>query len=406
GNKAIGGSPGAYRLDILHGGSTGILNKATSSFSVLDIDAFTGDAAIRLANNGVNQWNIRNQPGTNSLQVFELGGGGERMLIEDATGNVSIGGGTPTHKLHVFHPGSTGIKIESSASFSVLDIDAFSGDAAIRLAANGTNQWNIRNQPGTNSLQIFELGGGGERMRIDDGTGLVVISGGLTVLGAPKLFTMDHPLDPENKTLKHASAESNEVINFYSGNIVTDANGKAVVKLPDYFEAINKDPRYQLTVIGAFAQAIISKKVQNNQFEIATNLPNIEVSWEVKAVRNDRRMQMTPFTDVVDKSANQKGKYWDPAAYNLPDSKNISYDPAIADKNASSLNYKAPVTAKPVVAETGGSLTESPVSVNTGKTADNNTGSVAAENNKPRPATKAAPAANTGSVEDKPKAEL
>ncbi|MBL7731231.1 MAG: hypothetical protein JNM88_08645, partial [Chitinophagaceae bacterium] len=406
GNVAIGGSSGAYRLDILHGGSTGILNKSSSSFSVLDIDAFTGDAAIRLANNGVNQWNIRNQPGTDNLQIFELGGGGERMSIQNSTGNIAIGGSSGAYKLDILHGGSTGILNKSSSSFSVLDIDAFTGDAAIRLANNGVNQWNIRNQPGTNNLQIFELGGGGERMRIDNGTGLVVISGGLTVLGAPKLFTMDHPLDPENKTLKHASAESNEVINFYSGNVVTDANGKAVVKLPDYFEAINKDPRYQLTVIGAFAQAIISKKVQNNQFEIATSIPNVEVSWEVKAVRNDRRMQLSPFTDVVDKSAAQKGKYWDPAAYNLPESRNISYDAASADKSGSSLNYVAPPTNKQAVVETGGSLTESPKSTGTAKTGDNTTGSVSEESNKPRPAAKTAPADNSGSVEEKPKAEL
>ena len=113
---------------------------------------------------------------------------------------------------------------------------------------------------------------------------------------------------------------------MYSGNVTTDASGKATVSLPDYFEAINKDFRYQLTVIGSFAQAIVSKEVINNKFEIATNQPNIKVSWEVKGVRNDARMKMNPFVAVEEKSAVQKGKYWDPVSHNQPLSKGVTYD--------------------------------------------------------------------------------
>jgi hypothetical protein len=401
GNVSIGGeaSP-SYRLDILHGGSTGERIRSSASFSVLDIDAFSGDAAIRFANNGVNQWNIRNQPGTDNLQIFELGGGGERMHIQNGTGNVAIGGSSGAYRLDILHGGSTGILNKSSAGFSVLDIDAFTGDAAIRLANNGVNQWNIRNQPGTDNLQIFELGGGGERMRIDNGTGLVVISGGLTVLGLPKMFTMDHPLDPENKTLRHAAAESNEVINFYSGKVVTDANGKATVQLPDYFDAINTDPRYQLTVIGSFAQAIISKEESNNQFEIATNQPNVKVSWEVKAVRSDRRMKIAQFKDVIEKTPAQKGKYWDPAAYNLPESRNISYDPTAE----SSLNYVPKADKKAAPATTGGSLDYTAPATPAAKSVDKS-GSVedvpaAKTDAKPAPATKG------GSLDDMPKPKV
>lgn len=121
-----------------------------------------------------------------------------------------------------------------------------------------------------------------------------------------KAFTIDHPLDPENKILVHAASESNEVINFYSGNVTTDANGKVNVTLPDYFEALNKDFRYQLTVIGTFARAIVSKEVSNNQFEITTDQPNVKVSWEVKGVRNDARMKKDPFVSVKEKTPTQK----------------------------------------------------------------------------------------------------
>ena len=329
GNVGIGQTTPAYRLDVLHGGGTGARIQSSASFSAVDIDAASGDAALRFAKAGVNQWNIRNRPADDYLEIFELGGGGSRMVIQDATGNVGIGQTTsPSYKLDVLHDGGTGARIQSSASFSVVDIDGLSGDAALRFVKAGVNQWNTRNNPATDDYQIFELGGGGERMRIENTTGKVVVNGDFTVVGT-KMFTMDHPLDPENKLLMHAAAESNEVINFYSGNVTTDASGKATVKLPDYFEAINKDFRYQLTVLGTFAQAIISKEVSNNQFEIATSTPNVKVSWEVKGVRNDARMKQHPFVAEQEKTAEQKGKYWDAASYKQPASKGIGYDAAV-----------------------------------------------------------------------------
>ena len=368
GNVGIGETTApAYKLDVLHGGSTGIRSRSESSFSVVDIDAASGDAALRFAKAGVNQWNTRNRPADDYYEIFELGGGGSRFVIQDGTGNVGIGETTaPSYKLDVLHGGSTGIRSRSSSSFSVVDIDGQSGDAALRFAKAGVNQWNTRNNPGTDDYQIFELGGGGERMRIDNTTGKVWVNQDFTVVGV-KAFTMDHPLDPTNKTLMHAAIESNEVMNMYSGNVVTDANGKATVSLPDYYEALNKDSRYQLTVIGSFAQAIISKKINNNKFEIATSQPNIEVSWEVKGVRNDKHMQKFPFVAVEEKSAAQKGRYIDPAAYNQPESKRVSY----SNVEGSSLEDINPALkqVKAAPATTGGSLDQQkivpPVTANT-----------------------------------------
>jgi hypothetical protein len=353
GNVGIGETVNpTYKLDVLHGGATGIRSRSSGTFSLMDIDAANGDAALRFAKAGVNVWNTRNRPADDYYEIFELGGGGSRFVIQNATGNVGIGETTnPTYKLDVLHGGSTGIRSRSSSSFSVIDIDGQSGDAALRFAKAGVNQWNTRNNPGTDDYQIFELGGGGERMRIENTTGRVVVNGDFTVVGA-KAFTMDHPLDPANKLLRHAAAESNEVINFYSGNVTTDASGKAVVSLPDYYEALNKDSRYQLTVIGSFAQAIISKEVSNNKFEIATSVPNVKVSWEVKGVRNDNRMKQHPFVAEEVKSGAQKGKYWDPASHNQPASMGVTYDANIE----SSLNDPKPAAKKAAPPTTGGSL--------------------------------------------------
>jgi hypothetical protein len=353
GNVGIGETTApSYKLDVLHGGATGIRSRSSSTFSVVDIDAASGDAALRFQKAGVNQWNIRNRPADDYLEIFELGGGGSRMVIQDGSGNVGIGETTnPTYKLDVLHGGATGIRSRSSGTFSLMDIDGANGDAALRFAKAGVNQWNMRNDPANDNLQIFELGGGGERMRIENTTGNVVISQDFTVVGV-KAFTMDHPLDPSNKLLRHAAAESNEVINFYSGNVTTDASGKAVVSLPDYYEALNKDSRYQLTVIGSFAQAIISKEVSNNKFEIATSIPNVKVSWEVKGVRNDNRMKQHPFVAVEEKTGAQKGKYWDPASHNQPASNGVNYN----GKAASSLDDVKIADKKAAPPTTGGSL--------------------------------------------------
>ena len=115
--------------------------------------------------------------------------------------------------------------------------------------------------------------------------GDVHVTGNLSKGGGS--FQIDHPLDPKNKYLYHSFVESPDMKNVYDGNITTDEHGLATVKMPDYFEALNRDFRYQLTVIGDFAQVVIAKKIANNQFVIKTNKPGVEVSWQVTAIHKD-----------------------------------------------------------------------------------------------------------------------
>lgn len=92
---------GDLKLTVAHQGSDGALIKSSGSFSVVDIDAFSGDAALRFYKVGVGQWNIRNRPSDDNLEVFELSGGGSRLVIQNSTGNVGIGFDNPTDKLAV-----------------------------------------------------------------------------------------------------------------------------------------------------------------------------------------------------------------------------------------------------------------------------------------------------------------
>jgi hypothetical protein len=138
-----------------------------------------------------------------------------------------------------------------------------------------------------------------------------------------KNFVIDHPQDPENKYLYHSSVESPDRMNVYNGNVTTNDEGYATVALPDYFEALNHDYRYQLTVIGAFAQAVVAQEIEGNQFTIQTDEPNVKVSWQVTGIRDDASARANPMRVEVEKPDSKKGLYLDPAAHGQPESQRI-----------------------------------------------------------------------------------
>ncbi len=174
------------------------------------------------------------------------------------------------------------------------------------------------------------IGGDGVDAFAPNGIGFAgYFSGNLSVTGAitagTKDFKIDHPLDPANKYLVHASVESSEMMNIYTGNVTTDASGNATVELPEWFQTLNTDFRYQLTVIGQFAQAIIARKIENNQFSIKTNAPSVEVSWQVTGVRQDAFAKAHPLVVEEEKDARLKGFYLHPDLYGAPEEKQIEW---------------------------------------------------------------------------------
>tara|TARA_R110002050_G_scaffold147017_1_gene272631 strand:+ start:9393 stop:12767 length:3375 start_codon:yes stop_codon:yes gene_type:complete len=192
------------------------------------------------------------------------------------------------------------------------------GTATHSLGIQGT-----ANGTGTNNYAVYGSAANGTNNYAGFFAGNVTITGNLNVTGSiakgSGTFKIDHPIDPENKYLVHSFMESPDMMNVYSGNITTDAYGFATVDLPTYFEAANKDYRYQLTVIGSFAQAIIKQEIAGNKFVIQTNDPNIKVSWQVSGVRSDKYANAHRVIPELEKT--KKGTYLHPTLYGKSEDK-------------------------------------------------------------------------------------
>jgi hypothetical protein len=151
--------------------------------------------------------------------------------------------------------------------------------------------------------------------------GRVYVEG--TLSKAAGSFKIDHPLDPENKYLYHSFVESPDMMNIYNGNVVLNETGEATILLPDWFEALNKDFRYQITCIGGFANIYIAEKVNKNKFKIAGGVDGLEISWQVTGIRKDAYAEKNRIPIEEDKKGNVKGKYMHPEAFGLSKDRGI-----------------------------------------------------------------------------------
>jgi hypothetical protein len=129
-----------------------------------------------------------------------------------------------------------------------------------------------------------------------------------TLTKAAGSFMIDHPLDPEGRWLSHSFVESPDMLNIYNGIAVLDASGKAAVELPDYFEALNTDFRYQLTAVGAPSPTLhVSSEIKKNAFRIAGGTPGQKVSWQVTGIRQDDYAKAHPIEVETDKRKEDRG---------------------------------------------------------------------------------------------------
>jgi hypothetical protein len=191
------------------------------------------------------------------------------------------------------------------------------GQAGISGGTGSAGKFENINASNTTDALIVTTNSTGNAARF---TGNVVVSGNLTVSGnvakGGGSFMIDHPLDPKNKILYHSFVESPDMKNINDGIIILDNNGEAWVQLPNWFQALNKDFRYQLTPIGSPCSGLyIAQEVKNNKFKIAGGTPNLKVSWMVTGIRHDPYAEKNRIIVEVEKTPEQKGHYLQPDAF-------------------------------------------------------------------------------------------
>lgn len=211
-----------------------------------------------------------------------------------------------------------GVIADSSSGYAV--VAASDNSNALVAASGSTNDTAVISNLG-GGPPLFAAGTGGSLFL--DGNGNLNVSGAITA--GTKDFKIDHPLDPANKYLYHASVESSEMMNIYSGTALMDMGGSAIVTLPDWFEAVNGNFRYQLTAIGAPAPNLhIAQEIANGQFRIGGGQPGMKVSWQVTGVRHDAYAKAHPLQVSVKKPKAERGYYLHPELYGAPMEKSVA----------------------------------------------------------------------------------
>jgi hypothetical protein len=150
--------------------------------------------------------------------------------------------------------------------------------------------------------------------------GSVLVQGSFEVVSGNKNFKIDHPLDPKTRYLSHTCVESSEMKNVYDGVAQLDEDGAASVDLPEWFEALNGDFRYQLTAVGGAAPNLhVAEEISENRFTIAGGEEGMNVCWQVTGSREDAWAAANPFEVEQMKSEEDRGRYLQPDLYGAPE---------------------------------------------------------------------------------------
>ncbi|HMH89730.1 MAG TPA: hypothetical protein VK586_01465 [Streptosporangiaceae bacterium] len=167
--------------------------------------------------------------------------------------------------------------------------------------------------------------------------GRVQVTADLTVGGSIRKggggFRIDHPADPAGKYLSHSFVESPDMLNVYAGTAVTGDDGTVTVALPDFFEALNREHRFQLTPVGELALATVDGPVQENSFAIRTDRPGVTVCWQVTGVRQDKWAQAHRIPVEEDKPDGERDRFLHPDLHGQPADRGVLGAPAEMTEN-------------------------------------------------------------------------
>lgn len=257
--------------------------------------------------------------------------------VRGESGNVGVYGGgrstlgvtTPAQR-GVLGVGVTGVRGESPSGAG----GGSMGVAGINASGGSGNTWGVYGQNTTaGGYGVEGYAPGGIGVRGNGGTYAGQFLGNVQVTGtlskAAGSFQIDHPLDPANQYLYHSFVESPDMKNLYDGVATLDARGEAWVELPGYFEALNRDFRYQLTAIGQAAPSLrVADEIDGNRFRIAGGQPGQRISWQITGTRKDAYAEAHRIPVEVDKPAGERGKYLHPELHGQPASKALHQPPA------------------------------------------------------------------------------
>jgi hypothetical protein len=179
-----------------------------------------------------------------------------------------------------------------------------------------------------------------------EGPSAAALKGNVGIIGrlskSAGSFKIDHPLDPANKYLYHSFVESPDMKNVYDGVVALDNKGEAEIDLPDWFSALNKDFRYQLTAIGApgpnlyiaeeiseatttnYSSSSSNNNNSSSRFKIAGGASGMKVSWQVTGIRKDPWANANRIEVEEDKPDKERGYYLHPELYGQPEERGIS----------------------------------------------------------------------------------
>ena len=196
--------------------------------------------------------------------------------------------------------------IELSFEEAILNLELIAQDIVRIISEQGTPVFEVDPSKSPTADFPTEVTG---NMRVN---GVVQATG---ITAQTKAFKIDHPLDPANRYLYHTSVESPDMTNLYTGNATLGVAGEAWVELPAWFEALNKDFRYQLTCIGGFAPVYVADEIRDNRFKIAGGAAGMKVSWQVTGVRHDPYAEAYRAPVEMDKQPHERGTYSHPELY-------------------------------------------------------------------------------------------
>jgi len=288
-----------------------------------------GFSSGRITATGTGDFGVTGQTDT-VVGVAGFAGSGEGGQFSSNTGFGLVGQSSSGVGIEGISSSNIGIIGVSQTTAGILGIGEGSQPTATGFGPDGV-VGEALSSVGTGVVAINTDPSGDALLAINEGRSAgpaALFIGNVTVAGnlskSSGSFQIDHPLDPANKYLYHSFVESPDMMNIYNGDVTLDEKGEATVQLPDWFESLNQDFRYQLTAVGAPGPNLyIAEKVHSNNFKIAGGQPGTEVSWQVTGIRHDAWANAHRIPVESAKPASERGSYIHPELFGAPTSKSV-----------------------------------------------------------------------------------